>query len=114
MSDILSSLQQMLGQWPGLQEQVETMKQRVTSVTATGEAAGGMVRAEVDGAHRLRKLTIDPEALEPLDKELLEDLIVAAVNQGQRRVQEALKEELSGGLGMDLGSLSTILGGDGS
>jgi len=64
-------------------------------------SGGGMVKAEVSGKQELRKLTIDPKALEGGDVEMLQDLILAAVNEAGRIARETMEREMnniSGGI----------------
>jgi DNA-binding YbaB/EbfC family protein len=64
---------------------------------------GGVVKAEVNGKKELTKVTIDPAAVDPDDVEMLEDLVVAAVNEAIRKAEEAVNGQMSkltGGMGM--------------
>lgn len=65
-------------------------------------AGGGMVKVKLSGDGRLLELTVDPEAIDPEDAELLQDMILAAVNEGIRAAQELAESKLgavAGGLG---------------
>ena len=68
----------------------ESLKQRVVD----GTAGGGMVTAQVNGALELVSIKVDPEVLKPDEKEMLEDLIVAAVNQATQEAQKMMQEEM--------------------
>ncbi len=74
--------QAMMKQAKKMQKQMELIQQQVALETVEATAGGGMVKAIVTGAGELRALTIDPEACDPEDVEMLQDMIVAAVNQG--------------------------------
>ena len=68
-------------------------------------AGGGVVSATVNGKHQLLNLTIDPEAVDPDDVEMLQDMIVAAVNEAMRAADSDAANSMSkltGGLGMGL------------
>jgi nucleoid-associated protein EbfC len=78
-----------------LQEKVKELQQAAAERTVEAQSGGGMVRAEVDGTLRVRKVEIDPKLLEAGDKQMLEDLIVVAVNDGLRRAQNLMAEEMS-------------------
>lgn len=105
-----------LGQLAGLlknagkiRENMQGMQSRLASARFVGEAAGGQAAATVDGRGELISLKLEPGLLNG-DKELLEDLVVAAVNDAVRRSREALQkemEQMTGGLG--LGDLSGLL-----
>lgn len=69
--------------------------------TVTGSAGGGMVTATADGRGHIRELKIDPSVLQDGDAEMIEDLVVAAVSDAQRRAEEVYRDELkkvTGGL----------------
>ena len=84
-----------------LQAKLQEMQEGAAARTVEAEAGGAMVRVVVDGSMRLRSLTIDPALFADGDKAMLEDLVVAAVNEGLRRAQELMSGEfgkLAGGL----------------
>ena len=88
MNDILRQAQVMQRKLSKLQEE---------AATKTYEAAsgGGMVKAVVSGKQELKSLTIDPKAVEGGDIEMLQDLIMAAVNEAGRIARETLDREMS-------------------
>jgi nucleoid-associated protein EbfC len=91
---IIQQAQQMQGRLQQLQEEL-------TRVTVVGAAGGGMVTIEADGNGRVRRVSIDPAAVNPADVELLEDLLVAAMGEAQKKAAEAAQVEmkkLTGGL----------------
>ncbi|HEX8425623.1 YbaB/EbfC family nucleoid-associated protein [Hymenobacter sp.] len=100
----------MMGKMKELQEKMQQAQQEMQFVTAVGEAGGGLVRATANGHHRLVKLEIDDSLLS--DKEMLSDLVVAAVNKALNEAGEKAKEEMknkTSGLipnipGLDLGN----------
>ena len=105
----------MSGRMQAIAEQLKTKR-------ATGSSGGGMIQAEVNGLGELLRVTIDPLLMERQDREMIEDLIPAAVNQAQQRAKEmhadamkSLTEGMDlpglGGLGEMLAKLS---GGEGS
>lgn len=86
----------------------ESAKHLQAQVSADGTAGGGMVTCTVGGDHSIRALTIDPAILDPPDPTLLQDLIVAAVNQAQQRVGDELRKTAMS----QMGDLSQLLGDD--
>jgi DNA-binding YbaB/EbfC family protein len=76
-------------------------------------AGGGMVKVVISGDLRLQELTVDPEAVDPEDVEMLQDLIVAAVNEALRSAQELQESKLTGAAGFDPMSVLGSLGGGG-
>ncbi|GBD37751.1 Nucleoid-associated protein YbaB [bacterium HR36] len=79
--------------FPGLQKLMESMLAAVEQITAEGEAGGGLVRARANGRLTLTDLHIDPELLRQPDRELLEELILAACNQALDNVRAKVSTE---------------------
>jgi DNA-binding YbaB/EbfC family protein len=81
-------------------KQVQQMQERVQKEIAALEleatAGGGMVKVVMDGSKNVKGLTIDPEVVSKDDVEMLQDLILAAVNEAARKVDEAIQEKLGG------------------
>lgn len=95
-----------------IQENLVKMQEEASRMTAEATSGGGMVTAVANGAGHLVSLAIDKEVINPDDAEMLQDLIVAAVNEAIKRAQEGVQQEMSkmtGGLQMpgmpDLGGL---------
>ena len=94
MNDILRQAQVM-------QNKLAKFQQEMAERTYEAASGGGMVKAEVSGKQELRKLVIDPKALEGGDVEMLQDLILAAVNEASRIARESMEREMnaiSGGI----------------
>jgi len=94
-------IQEMLGQAKAMQEQ---MQRKMAETIVEANSGGGAVTVRMNGQKQIQKLTIDPSAVLGLsgnaaDVEMLEDLIVAALNDAGRRVDEALKSGLTSMLG---------------
>jgi len=93
-----SQLLQLGQQFQGRLTQMQT---ELAQRTVTGSAGGGMVEATVDGRGQLRRVRIDPAVPKDGDVEMLEDLVLAAVAEAQRRAEELYREDLrkvTGGL----------------
>jgi DNA-binding YbaB/EbfC family protein len=91
----------LLEQAKQLQERLTSVQQEVASRTAQGRAGGGMVTVVVNGRLEVVREHIDPSLLETPDREMLQDLVVAAVNDGIRAAQQLVAEEMqkvTGGL----------------
>src|SRR5436309_6603304 len=100
----LGAMASLLRQLPKLQEKASQLQKRLGELSAEGQAGGGAVTAKVNGLRQLVAVTLTDDSLK--DKELLEDLIVAAVNQASERVQEQVNAEmakLTGELGLPPG-----------
>jgi hypothetical protein len=90
----------MLQQLQSLQEEMLKAQDEVTSMVVTA-TAGGAVTATVTGEKRVQSITIDPEVIDPDDVEMLQDLVVAAVNSGLEQIDAAMTEKMqpfTGGL----------------
>lgn len=74
-----------------IKEEMEKFQQRLPQITAEGDAGGGMVKVRVNGRMELLSVNLSDEALK--DREMLEDLIRAAVNQAMERVRQTIAEE---------------------
>ena len=88
-----------------MQEDLLKAQQELENSSFTAKAGGGVVTATVNGKHELVSIEIAPEAVDPDDVEMLQDLIVAAVNAATKMVDDASAEAmntLSGGLGLGL------------
>ena len=100
------NMQQMLKQVQKMQQDMEAAQEQLKHEEVEASAGGGMVKVKVSGDLVVKSVTIAPDAIDPDDPELLQDMVLAAVNEGLRAAQELQQSKL-GGLtgGMDLGSL---------
>jgi len=78
------------------QEMQERMQRELGETFVDSSVGGGIVSVKMDGHKHLVSVKIDPEAMDPEDPEMLEDLIIAAVNQASQKVDETLKEKVGG------------------
>jgi DNA-binding YbaB/EbfC family protein len=95
-----------------LQEQMAQTQEALGDETVTVTAGGGVVAVVINGHQRVESITIEPEVVDPEDVEMLQDLIVAAVNEAIEQSQSMAAERLgalTGGLG-GLGNLGGLLG----
>ena len=77
----------------------ETMQKRMADLRVEATAGGGMVTVEMSGTKQLLSLKIDPDVVSKDDVEMLQDLIVAAINDAARKVDEQLSAQMSGMMG---------------
>ena len=92
----------MMKQAQKMQQELLRMQQEQESKTFTAKAGGGMVAATVNGKHELVNLEINPEAVDPDDVDMLQDIIIAAVNEAMRTADNEAANNMSrltGGLG---------------
>lgn len=95
----------MVKQVQKMQQEMAKMQEELAAKTYTAAAGGGVVTAEVDGKRQLLSLTIDPEAVDPEDVEMLQDMVVAAVNEAMRTAEADAADsmgKITGGLGLGL------------
>ncbi len=85
----------LLEQASKLQERFSTAQQELASRTVEGRAGGGMVTVTVTGRLEVLAVSIDPSLLEHPDRDMIQDLVVAAVNDGIRAAQQMMAEEMS-------------------
>ena len=93
----------MLQQLQSLQGDMFRAQEELAAMTITATVGGGAVTAVVTGERRVQSLTIAPEVVDPEDVEMLQDLVIAAVNEGMEQVDQATTERMSaltGGLGI--------------
>lgn len=81
------------------QELQQRLQQQMSEMSVEATAGGGMVTVVVNGHKQVQRLTIDPTVVSRDDVEMLQDLIVAAVNDAHRRVDDELKRNLGGLMG---------------
>jgi len=79
-----------------MQKMQEKMQKEMAELQVEATSGGGMVKVVMDGNKGVRSLTIDPEVVSKDDVEMLQDLVLAAVNECSRKVEEALSEKLGG------------------
>ena len=78
------------------QELQKQLQEKMESMEVESSSGGGMVTVRMNGKKELLSIEIDPEVVSDADREMLQDLILAAVNDASRKVDEALAEELGG------------------
>ena len=100
------NMNQMLKQVQKMQADMMKAQEALANETVEASAGGGMVTVTITGDLQVKDIKIDPEAIDPEDAELLQDMVLAAVNEAIRQAQELAATKM-GGLtgGMDLGSL---------
>jgi DNA-binding YbaB/EbfC family protein len=85
----------MIRQAQELQKNMMKMQEELESATVESSVGGGAVKAVVSGKMRLESLTIEPDAVTPDDVEMLQDLVLAAVNEGMEKAQEMVSSRMS-------------------
>jgi hypothetical protein len=90
-----------------MQENLQKAQQEISQLEVTGEAGGGLVRVVLTGHYEARRVSIDDSLLQE-DKDMLEDLVAAAINDAARKVEKVTQEKITGmasGMGLPGGGL---------
>lgn len=90
------SMQQQLKQVQAMQREMEEAQAQLGEKEVTTTAGGGAVEVTVNGNKELTALKLDKDVIDPEDPEMLQDLIIAAVNEGMRQVDELVEEQMRG------------------
>ena len=96
------NIEQMMKQAQSMQQK---MQKEMDELLVDASAGGGVVTVQMKGNHEIVALKIDPEAVKDGDVEMLQDMILAAINEANRKVDEAMKGKLGGMLPPGLGNL---------
>ncbi len=97
-------MQQLLKQAQKMQQDMAAAQEALKDETVEASSGGGMVKVVVTGDLDIKSITIDPQAVDPEDVELLQDMVLAAVNEGMRSAQELAASKM-GGIAGGLGGL---------
>ncbi|WP_027284466.1 YbaB/EbfC family nucleoid-associated protein [Rubritepida flocculans] len=90
----MKNLGNMLKQAQQMQARMQEMQARLEAMEVEGQAGGGMVKVTLTGKGDLRRVSLDPSLVSPDDREMLEDLIVAAHADAKQKVEAAMAEEM--------------------
>ena len=93
------NMQAMLKQAQKMQEQIEQKKAELEEKEYVVSSGGGMVEVTVTGKHEVKAIGINPEVVDPEDVEMLEDMLVAALNEANRQIEEEAEREMDAATG---------------
>jgi nucleoid-associated protein EbfC len=103
------NVQGMMAQVQQMQQEMAAAQEQLAQETVSASSGGGMVTVVVTGDLRVTSVTIDPEAVDPQDVEMLADMVTAAVNEALRAAQELAAGRMGGATeGLDLGGLGGL------
>ena len=102
-TDFNDQLGALMGKLQEAQGKMKDIEAKAVTQTGRGEAGGGMVKAVANGRLEVLSISIDPEAVDPADVEMLEDLVLSAVNQALQAARDSMAKEVAGGLGLPFG-----------
>ncbi len=93
------NIQKLMKEAQKAQKKMAEAQEKIAAMTVEGTAGGGLVTVVARGDGSVTSVSIDPSAVDPEDVDLLEDLVMAAVNEAQRKAQELQESELGGAMG---------------
>jgi DNA-binding YbaB/EbfC family protein len=106
------NMQKMLAQVGQMQKEMAQAQEQLKTEIVEASAGGGMVNVKVSGDLEVKQVTIDPAAVDPEDVEILNEMVLVAVNEALSKAQELQASRLGGATGgLDLGALGGGLGG---
>ena len=105
------NIQQMLAQAQKMQDEMLAAQEKLKEERVEASSGGGMVKVTATGEGRLEAITIDPDAVDPEDVELLQDMVLAAVNEAMRQTDQLRERAMSGASDFDPMSALDALGG---
>ncbi len=91
----MKDIGKLLKQAQQVQAKMAELQEKLAERTVEASAGGGMVTIVMNGRHEIASIKIDPEVVDPSDVEMLEELVVAAVNEARSKVDEMIKAEMS-------------------
>jgi nucleoid-associated protein EbfC len=105
----MPNMQQMMAQVQKMQKDMELAQEELKNEVVEASAGGGMVTVKVSGDLQVREVTVDPSAVDPDDVEILQDMLLAALNEGLRLAQELAERKLGGATAaLDLDALGGL------
>lgn len=103
----MTNIQQIMQMGQQLQARISRLQESLEKEELSATAGGGMVTVTVDGKGTIRSLRIDPGAVDPNDVEMLEDLVMAALSEAQKKARSYVEEEMQKATGgLPLGGMS--------
>ena len=99
----MKNLGKLMKQAQKMKSEIDRIQSQLAEKTVEASSGGGMVTAVVNGGNELVSIKFEKDVVDPEDIEMLEDLVVAAVNEAMKKVQEMMQEEMSkvtGGMGI--------------
>ena len=92
-------IQKLMKQAQQMQAKMQKVQDELAARTVTAEVGGGQITAVMNGKHELVSLEIKPEAVDPEDVEFLQDMVLSAINEAVRKVEEMTQSEMGGAMG---------------
>ena len=102
----MNNMSQLMKQAKAMQEKMAEMQKKIEETEIEGSSGGGVVKIVMNGKHEVKNLFIDPSIVNSDEKEVLEDLIISALNDVNKKIAESTNDQLgsiSGGMGLPPG-----------
>ena len=102
----MTNISQIMKQAKAMQEKMAEVQKKVEETEVEGSSGGGAVKITINGKHIVKKVSIDPKLVDKEEIEVLEDLIIAAINDANKKIAENMSSQLgsiSGGMGLPPG-----------
>jgi nucleoid-associated protein EbfC len=102
----MNDMSQIMKQAKAMQEKMAEMQKKIEETEIEGSSGGGAIKVLMNGKHELKKININPSLINSQEVEVLEDLIVAAINDANKKIAENMNNQLgslSGGMGLPPG-----------
>ena len=102
----MNNMSQIMKQAKAMQEKMAEMQKKIEETEIEGSSGGGAIKIVMNGKHEVKNLFIDPSIVNSNEKEVLEDLIIAALNDVNKKIAESTNDQLgsiSGGMGLPPG-----------
>jgi len=102
----MNNMSQIMKQAKAMQEKMAEMQKKIEETEIEGSSGGGAIKVLMNGKHQLKKININPSLINSEEAEVLEDLIVAAINDANKKIAENMNNQLgslSGGMGLPPG-----------
>tara|TARA_E500000331_G_scaffold353612_1_gene404654 strand:+ start:694 stop:1017 length:324 start_codon:yes stop_codon:yes gene_type:complete len=102
----MNNMSQIMKQAKAMQDKMSEIQKKIEETEIEGTSGGGAVKVLMNGKHELKKIKLDPDLLNPEESEVLEDLIIAAVNDVNKKIAENMSNQLgsiSSGMGLPPG-----------
>ena len=94
-----------------IKEQMEAVQKRIQKLTITGESGAGLIKITLNGEGTVQNIKVDESLLDKANKDMLEELLISAMNDASRKVKDAVGHEMKSAVGLNIPGLDKLFGG---
>jgi len=94
-----------------MKEQMEIFQKRIQKLSITGESGAGLIKITLNGEGTVQNVKVDESLLDKSSKDMLEELLISAMNDATKKVKEAVSHEMKNAVGMNIPGLDRLFGG---